>query len=243
MNAMSEESVSTLPVLYNNIDIIDSFRHKSLRLRSNVGYRFASSATIVPVVYSEFRRASFDMPIAFVRRENEVFAQTILGIPSCGNAFVSEDGIWRPGCYIPAYIRRYPFILVGDQGRKLVGFETGAKHFSNVEGEELFDVNGDPMPAIGRVRDFCSVFDASWEMTMGFVSELDDAGVLVPAVATVSGSKSRTFDGFEMVDRDKLLDLPADTLKTWESKGWLDAIHSHHASLEKWGSIVSLCSD
>lgn len=238
MNDMSEESMSKLPALYKNIDVLDGKRHKHLRLRGDVNFHYSSSATILPVVYSEFRRASNDMPIVFVRRENGIFAQVVLGISDAGNSFVLEDGIWRPGCYVPAYIRRYPFILVDDKGRKLVGFETGAKHFSNVEGEPLFDVNGEPTSAIGRVRDFCMVFDASWEMTRELVSELDDAGVFVPAEANVSGAKPRKFDGFEMVDREKLLDLPAEVLKAWEAKGWLDAIHSHHASLENWGAIV-----
>lgn len=228
----------TLPTLYATIDIVDRSRHKFLRLRSDVSYRFASRATIVPIVHSEFRRASIDMPIAFIRKENDIFAQAVLGIATTGNVFISAEGHWKQGSYIPAYIRRYPFILVNGEGRKFLGFDVGAKHFSKVEGEQLFDVNGEILPAIERIQEFCNAFDTLWAQTQEFVSEVDAAGLFVPAIARVSGTQERTIDGFEMVDRERLLDISADTLKKWEAKGWLDAIRSHHASLDKWGSIL-----
>ena len=36
----------------------------------------------------------------------------ILGLRGAANQFVNSEGAWREGKYIPAYVRRYPFILM-----------------------------------------------------------------------------------------------------------------------------------
>jgi len=59
---------------------------------------------------AEFVSALSDFPIVFAADEESVIPVLLLGMRNSENVFIGPEGGWN-GRYIPAFIRRYPFVL------------------------------------------------------------------------------------------------------------------------------------
>ncbi len=59
----------------------------------------------------EFAVAARHYPIVFSNSAPHL-PVTVCGLQTGSNAFVGNDNRWTQGCYVPAYVRRYPFILM-----------------------------------------------------------------------------------------------------------------------------------
>jgi hypothetical protein len=106
--------------MFTSLEALDSTRHKALRL-GTTDYAFARDLTTVPLSLSEVVPASRSYPIVFA-------PQALLSLRTGGNLFVTEDGRWPDGAYVPAHVRRYPFIL-GQQPETLQGILTFLTRF------------------------------------------------------------------------------------------------------------------
>jgi len=74
-------------------------------------YSFMADQHFLPLTAPEFGSASTSMPIIFAGEERSPLA--VMGIRSGENLFVDE-GQFQPDFYLPAFARRYPFVLAGD---------------------------------------------------------------------------------------------------------------------------------
>ena len=71
---------------------------------------------MVPLTVGEFPIAGIYYPIIFAGDRYQPLA--VMGMRQGSNLFVGADGAFEVGAYIPAYIRRYPFVLANDQARE-----------------------------------------------------------------------------------------------------------------------------
>src|ERR1035437_9795261 len=73
---------------------------------------FCRGANALALSCGEFVAAARDYPIAFASRDGESFAPgALLGLGEGQNLFVDAKGVWDAQCYVPAFVRRYPFCL------------------------------------------------------------------------------------------------------------------------------------
>ena len=74
---------------------------------------FCRAINALAVSVSEFNAASRDYPIVFSSPDDGTsFAPVaVLGIAAGQNLFVNGAGEWDKGCYLPAFVRRYPFCI------------------------------------------------------------------------------------------------------------------------------------
>ena len=86
-------------------------QHGKKRLLPVSSYAFAAKQTLIPAVVAEFSAAMHDYPIVFAEYGGEMTPLFLLGLAREENLFVDSQGKWRAG-YIPATVRRYPFIFV-----------------------------------------------------------------------------------------------------------------------------------
>src|SRR5690606_10325046 len=97
-------------------------------------------------VFDEMADIAREYPVIFPDNGSELPA-ALLGLEPGQNAYVGADGRWR-GSYIPATIRRYPFIFgdtgekEGDKQRYVVMFDPDAPHFKDPNGHAVFGDNG-----------------------------------------------------------------------------------------------------
>src|SRR5436190_2749634 len=121
-------------------------------LHSNLGVKrmdgpfgFAKTGHAIPLTVGEFPLAAVTGPIIFVGDEKLPIA--VMGLNAGENMFVKDDGTFESGIYIPAYVRRYPFVFANDdQNRQMVLCIDRAAEFIVDKGYDMafFEANGEP---------------------------------------------------------------------------------------------------
>src|SRR5690606_21648701 len=103
----------TATVFYERAVALDRAAHQNTKIQAQPDhYAFARATNALPIAASEFADASRHYPIVFVGDDNNPFhVAVLLGLEDRSNLFVTETGQWAPDTYIPAFARRYPFVL------------------------------------------------------------------------------------------------------------------------------------
>jgi len=233
------EPSSALPLFYSAPVPLSSSWHGAWRLLPG-GAGFAADASAIPLVATDFPGASRSYPILFT--QDVISAVALVGLEQ-HNLFVDGDA-WAEGAYVPAYVRRYPFVLIEavDKG----GFQLAIDATSSLvarsgdEGALLF-VDGEPSDVTRRALDFCRAFNEDHERVRAFCQALADEALLVDRQANVTLPNGRTLGvgGFQVVDPERFAQLGEETIVDWHRKGWLALVHFHLASLERFQSLLA----
>lgn len=222
----------TIAFFYKKPVVLDREQHKSLRLKA-ADARFAAKNQSVPLVAAEFPEASLEYPIVFAKgNDGQWIALALTGLKADTNAFVDEKGLWS-GRYVPASIRRYPFILAEGADKQLsLAVDMSAPQLGS-EGEALFDDKGEPAEWVRNLMNLMGDFQAQAQMTEAIAQKLDDAKLLTQQSLKVQLGDGRNalVDGVWIVDEAKLRELPDDKIISWFKGGELVAIHAHMLSL------------
>jgi hypothetical protein len=231
-----------LPPLYRSLEPLTPERHPRLRVR-DAGYGFAAQASAIPLVAEEFGIAARTLPIVFGAHAPHL-PVALTGLAPGTNLYVTESGSWKPGAYVPAYLRRVPFFLArtAPTAEQLVlCIDTQAPQVGETEGAPLFDAAGKPTPLLDRVLAFTKSVEEAMLRTRGFMERLNQLGLLKPAVVQFPHhGKPLRVDGFFAVDRPALAALPAEQFIELRDKGWLEPIYAHLLSI---GGMPDLARD
>lgn len=218
-----------LPPLYTSLAPLAPELHRGLRVQPT-GYEFASRLLAVPLGLDEFALAARHMPVVF-STEAPHLPLALLGATRERNEFVDEAGRWRDGVYIPAYLRRFPFLLVrvAPQSEELaLCLDPAAPQFSETEGEPLFDEEGKLTPLGNQALEFCRAVEVSFARAKAFAEGLVMLGLLAPAaVQFEQGGRKTRVDGFHAVQREAFMKLSGEQLVLLRDKGWLEPLHAH----------------
>ena len=106
--------MATQLLFYENAVPVTVKAHKDLAVRTGENYAFATKVNSVPLTAIEFSAAAAQYPIVFAGTDDKVMPAVILGVQDSQNFYVDSDGAWTGG-YIPAFVRRYPFVFSTDQ--------------------------------------------------------------------------------------------------------------------------------
>src|SRR4051794_32301554 len=153
--ARGAAGLPTLPPLYRSLEGLSFERHGRLRLR-DAGFGMAAGATALPLAAEEFVVAARSLPIVFGAQPPHM-PVVVTGLAPGSNLFVTPEGRWRPGTYVPAYLRRFPFFLlrVSETSEELVlCIDPQAAQLDEGMGEPLFTVEGRPTAALERALAF-----------------------------------------------------------------------------------------
>jgi len=229
----------TMPVLYRSATVLNREVHAGLRLARQSDFRFAQGTNSVPALLSEFEALAAYCPIGFGRdADGRFFPVAVLGFADGENLFVGQGGQWLAP-YVPAWIRRYPFMLAattrpGETGYLLLA-DLEAPHFAAADGTPLFAGEG-PDAIMGQAIDFCLRVEQELAATRAFAAALAEANVLVEA----RDGDARAAVSFWTVDPDRVADLPAETLVAWRSSGALRGALRVVASNRRWRGLAAL---
>lgn len=228
-----------LPVLYKNPELVNLERHRHSGLSDTATYSFARETNSVPVGADEFYALQAHMPIVFTESD-PASPVAVLGVGSNRNNFVDDDGKWRVGVPIPAYIRRYPFILAQIPGREglHLAIDEGAPHFIPNGGRPLFG-NGAPSTLAQQALNFCSAFQAQLEAARGFGEGVHAAGLLVEKRADVRLSDGRlcSLEHFRVIDEPRFDAMNDETFLAWRKRKWLGFAYAHLLSMRSWEGV------
>lgn len=242
----AEQPAQGLPLFYRDPAPLSRERHAGAHLRRG-DYGFAADACAIPLVGGELVRAARHYAVVFPTGGGMPLA--LLGLEN-RNLFVDE-GKWREGAYVPAYVRRYPFgfmSLDGTDSQYVLAIDEGSDRFlpeAPAAGEEtraLYDDAGQPSETTRSVLEFCRIFQDDVRMTRAFMDALREQDLLVPrrVDATLPGGRMLGVDGFEVIDAERFSNLPPEILAQWHRNSWLMLAYAHLASLEHLETLLQL---
>jgi len=239
---MTEPSPApNLPVFYARPVPLDARQHASWRLLGGDA-AFAADTPWLPITVSEFVASSRCYPIVFVGAGREVSPVAVLGLEKA-NLFV-EAGRWAEDVYVPAYVRRYPFVLIAAPDRQTfaLGIDEASSRIAQggEAGVALFEPGGAAAEITKQAMEFCRLFNLDAGRTGAFCQALADAGVLAERRAEVALNSGRKLGlvGFQVIDPQKLLELPIETVLEWHRSGWLALAYYHLSSMDRFLALV-----
>lgn len=245
---MSEPTINS--ALYRNPQMLDTGLHRLKRLKAPSNYEMTRAMHVVFTIAAEFPQVCVEHPIIFVHTGEKlpdgkemISPVTLLGLVVNENLRVDEAGQWI-GRYVPAFIRRYPFLTAPMQGQELPSLfvDMAYEGFNDTEGDPLFDVEGKPTQSLRQVVDFMEQFDREQWRTRLFCERLLQLDILQPmtADATLPNGESIKVEGFLSVNEDKFSKLPDETVIELHRSGMLMLIHAHMLSLAQVRGLVDL---
>ncbi len=243
--AAAAQGGSPTPPLYQRPALLDSNKHGALSLRENGGYKFAANANVMMVNAIEFIPAARNYPIVFAGQESPV-PVVILGMRDGENLFVSDEGDWHRGSYVPAYARRYPFIFAESSDRSKLGLCIDEASDLVVESDvrPLFK-DGKRTPLLERALEFCTAFQREIENTRRFMEAIVANDLLMDNRANVkmANGEALSVTGFRVIDEKKFNALPDETFLDWRKRGWIGLIYCHLISIGNWSELVDQQAD
>jgi hypothetical protein len=234
---MASQAPNTLPLLYNDLVPLNRNQHGNYKVGRIDRLPGVSTAHAIPVTTDEFALVQRHYPIVFSVGDSPI-PLALMGLHEGTNTFFDEDGrAVEGGVYVPAYLRRYPFMLARIRPESdelsLCFDQTAGAIGEDVEGEPLFD--GDqPSEATKAILDFCEQFEQAGQRTAAFMKELVDSKLLMEGEVAIQAEGAQEpfiYRGFQMVDEEKLRNLRGDELRKLNQNGMLPMIMAHLFSL------------
>ncbi|WP_225780868.1 SapC family protein [Xenophilus sp. Marseille-Q4582] len=227
--------------MFNNHVPFNKERHRDLRFTANQPYHFAAKEMLIPIVASEVQIAAREYTIVFPVESGGV-PQVLTGVEAGVNAYVAQTGHWV-GRYVPAHVRRYPFILV-DAPASQQASESGersyslhvvpdAPHLNSPSGALLLNEAGEATPALEQVFKALKSLHLDHERTQLLTQQIEEAGLLVAQGIQVKNKDGKVsgLKGFRIVDSRKLAELDAETLGRLHRSGALALAYAQLLSL------------
>jgi hypothetical protein len=230
-----------LPMFYKNPLPLNMEEQAKLTVSASPqGFKFAASTQFVLLASVEFFDAGRQFPIIFTATpDKSILPVALLGLEKGENLFVDVEGAWS-GQYIPAYIRRYPFITTdGAEGKMIVCYDKAFDGFNLEGGVPLFE-GGEPTAKMQEIQSFLQDYYVQMKKTGQFCAQLLESKLLrqIDAQATMKDGRSYPLKGMLVVDEQKLAQLPeSDIVKLFRS-GQLAMIHAHLLSLRNFGVLI-----
>ncbi len=241
----SAPPAANLPLLYNDLVPLNSNEHGTWKTKGLANAKFMDSQHAIPLTIEEFIPASRHYPIIFSAAENPV-PLVLMGMNEGVNTFMDDEGMFTKQVYVPAYVRRYPFILAKlrpDTDELSLCFDPTAGALGEFdEGTPLFEDNT-PSETTQGILKFCEDFENAGAQTHGFVEELTKLDLLMDGEVSIQQEgqeKPYVYRGFKMVDEDKLRELRGDVLRKITQNGILALIYAHLFSLQLMRDVFAL---
>ena len=234
---MASQAPNNLPLLYNDLEPISRQAHAEKKVRRLNGIPALGSTHAVPLTVDEFMLAGRFFPVIFSSGDSPV-PLALMGLHEGTNTFFDAEGELRQaGIYIPAYIRRYPFILARlteDTDQLSLCFDpTSAAVGESDEGDPIFD-GEETSAATNEILAFCEQFEQAGQRTASFMAELKEMNLLMEGEVAIQPEGSESpfiYRGFQMVDEQKFRDLRGDELRKMNQNGMLSLVMAHLFSL------------
>jgi hypothetical protein len=233
---------AAMPMFYTSPRPLDRVRDGKMKLNRPTSFKFASKTNAIPLLIEEFPMASAYYPIVFADGPLPVPA-AVVGLKNDSNLFINSRDEWVNGAYLPAYVRRYPFILMDDPDNKqfvlCIDSETD---LMQEQGEfPLFD-GEEPSEFTKSAMEFCAALRQQGDATDEFVKALKEHDLLMPNNAEIDardGSRLQ-LSGFLIIDPKKFDALPDSVILQWRKKGWLGLVYAQLLSSHRWQGLVEL---
>lgn len=236
-------------MIYDNIQPLSD---KHAKWSVNVtNYEFAAHLNSAPLLANEIALAAAEYPIVFsaTNTEGNFIPLAVLGLKDGQNLLLSRDNLFVTR-YVPAFVRRYPFILGTNQGSDLLSIcideDSKTLVHDGSKGVRLFADNGERSDHLNEVVEFLKDYQSRSAISNEFCKRLHELDLLEPMQANITfknhDAANVNLTGFYVVKREKLKALSdADALDLFKKDG-LELIYAHLQSLSNFNRLIDLMS-
>jgi hypothetical protein len=226
--------------MFKNLQPLQRDAHRTLRFAPVQPYHFAAQEMLVPITVGEATLVAREYPLVFPRND-QAPPSALVGVREGVNAYVRSSGHWVAR-YVPAHIRRYPFILAAGapaptngSGRRPLAlmFDADAPHLSEATGERLFTPAGEPTPVLQKIQEVLTHLHRDLQRTLRLMAQIQAADLLIEQTLKVQSRSGAPLGlkGLRVIDTQKLAALSPETVYRLYRSGALTLIHAHLLSL------------
>lgn len=229
-------------LIYESAVPVSAARHRNVSLEPAGHYAFSAGINAVPLMAVEFLHAAAEYVIVFTDNGEEgVLPAVVLGVRNDQNLYLSSDRQWQAK-YVPAFIRRYPFVFSrSDDGKSFTLCIDESHPGVNREGrgDRMFGDDGKPSPYVERVLKFLQDYQAQFERTRSFGRRIKELGLLEPMQAQVTTPQGQklSLSGFLGVRREKLRALSGDALASLARTDELELLYLQMHSMRNFEDV------
>ncbi len=236
---------TALPMFYKSPEAVQPDKHGKKGLAVSSDFSFAAKTVVIPLMASEMPAAMRSYPIVF--SGPDFMPMIVTGIKEGENLFVDPQGVWAEPHYVPAYVRRYPFILAGNESdeRLTLCIENDPARLVDINSKTkettkpLFE-DGEQGEAIKSALAFCEQYQGMFVKTRQIMKSIADSGLLVERTSNITLSDDEKFNitGFHLVDEAKLNAMNDEDYIKLRKADALATIYCHLASMNSWNSLL-----
>lgn len=225
----------TLPLFYKSLVPLSSETHVNFGLKPREDLAFTRNTHAIPVTVDEFMMCQRSFPIVFGLGDTAA-PLALVGLQEGNNLYIDDKGNWDANAYVPAFIRRYPFMLarLSPTSQELsLCFDDSCDQLAADAGDPLF-TDGAPSDVTKNVLNFCDQFEQAVNRTRQFMEDLEKLNLLMDGEVTIQReglAEPAVYRGFRMIDEAKLQALRGDQARKLVQNGMLGLIYAHLFSL------------
>jgi len=238
--------MATQLLIYETATPLNSRKHAEWSIDTKPNYAFASKVNSVPLMAVEIMHAAAEYPIVFGGSGDNVMPAVILGLRNGENAYIDEAGDWKAK-YIPAFVRRYPFVFSSaDEGKTFALCVDEQFPGLNQEdrGQRLFTEESKPSAYVDNVLKFLQQYQVEFNRTKAFSRKLKELNLLEPmqAQVTMESGERVSLTGFSVVDRARLKTLTSEALADLLRTDELELLYAHLYSMRNFAAMKGRAS-
>jgi len=235
-------------LFYQNIIALDRKKHKDLKLTTPISLEFAARTNFIPILLTELSEVAQELPVLFVPiGDNEFALAAITGVEKESNVLI-EQGAWL-GRYVPAFLRRYPFITLGnsgDAGQFTIAIDEKANCLAGhsltglpAQQHALFE-NDKPGKRLQELIPFLQKFHIDNQLTHGFCQRLQGVNLLPKSDLGVQDKQGKKYqvNGGWIIDEVALKALDPKLIQEFFANDWLHKIYQIGFSIKNFPLMV-----
>ncbi len=216
------------------IKILDKNRQRYFKYTPIKTFDFAKSMDFIPITFSEAKELCCHFPIVITENSGiAVLAILAKGVGGRGVTAIKENGSFA-GKYIPAFLRRYPFVWVKEAENDTLhlAYESESGCFDAPTGERIFDDEGNPAKILEQIVELMSGIEKEMTITQNILHTLKEREIIQPVnFVAGEGDEAKKVSYFSAINREKLIEQDDDFLLTTLKNGWMEMIELHLLSL------------
>ena len=236
-------TTKNLPMFYKEPVALNSKTHADMKLAKFKDYAFAAKTNSIQIVGVEFVEAAKEYPIVFVKLANGSFVpSTLIGLKEEQNLYLTKDNAWDAR-YIPAYVRRYPFIISEplEKGEQVVFVDQGSDRVQKKLGEALFNKDASETETLASAKAFLMQHYAHSRFTDEFCQWLVKEDLLTDISAKFEIDRSGEnflFEHLFIINEVKLMQLTSEKVMELFTKGWFGWVYAQLISLTNMSQLI-----
>jgi len=236
---------TVLPMFYKSPEPVSLEGHGKKGLVQGTDFGFAANAMVIPLMAPEMPAAMRSYPIVF--SGPDFMPMMVTGVREGENLFIDSSGNWAEPHYVPAYVRRYPFILAGEETDERLALcvendpaRVVSLNAKTKKAAKPFFDESQQGEAIRNALAFCEQYQGMYFKTRQIMKVIADSGLLAERTSklTLADGQSFNITGFHLVDETRLLSMSDEDFIKLRKADALPAIYCHLASMNSWNALL-----